>query len=199
MLCIGLTGGIGCGKSVVAHMFSDLGTPVIDADSIAHQLVEPGSALLDEIIASFGEQYRQPDGSLDRKRLASAVFEHPEQKARLEAIIHPEVRDSIRRQLEAYQQQDYVIVAIPLLIETGYTGLVDRVLVVDCDEESQLQRVLARDERDEQQVRQIMQQQVSRLERMRHADEVLKNNSDMAALKTQVEHLDDYYRNLSRI
>ncbi len=150
-------------------------------------------------MTSFGEQYRQPDGSLDRKKLASAVFEHPEQKARLEAIIHPEVRDSIRRQLEAYQQQDYVIVAIPLLIETGYTGLVDRVLVVDCDEESQLQRVLARDERDEQQVRQIMQQQVSRLERMRHADEVLKNNSDMAALKTQVDHLDDYYRNLSRI
>ena len=199
MLCVGLTGGIGCGKSVVANMFSELGTPVIDADNIAYQLVAPGSVLLDEIISRFGEQYRQGDGTLDRKQLARFVFEHPEQKAELEAIIHPAVRDTIRRQLESHADEAYVIVAVPLLIETGYTGLVDRVLVVDCDEESQLQRVLARDDRDEQQVRQIMQQQVSRIERLRHADEVLKNNSDMVALKTQVANLHDYYINLSRI
>jgi len=199
MLTVGLTGGIGCGKSVVAQMFAAIGTPVIDADQIGHQLVAPGSRLLDEVIASFGETYRQSDGSLDRKKLARFVFEHPEQKAKLEAIMHPAIRENIRRQLESMKSEAYVIVAIPLLIETGYTGLVDRVLVVDCDEENQLRRVLARDDRDEAQVRLIMQHQVSRNERMRHADEVLKNNNDLASLQTQVENLHEYYKNMSRI
>lgn len=193
MLRVGLTGGIGCGKSVVAEMFRELGTPIIDADEIAHQLVLPGSPVLATIVKQFGETFLAADGSLDRKKLAQQVFSDPEQKKILEALIHPAVRDTIRQQLDNHQQASYVIVAIPLLLETGYTQLIDRILVVDCEEAQQIERVRQRDGRDEQQISHIMQQQISRSERLQQADDVLKNNSDLATLAQQVARLHERY------
>lgn len=193
MLRVGLTGGIGSGKSVVAGMFRALGAHVIDADEIAHRLVAPGSELLKRIIEKFGEQFLKPDGSLDRQKLAEYVFQDPARKSMLEAIIHPAVRDSINRQLEDTQPQPYILIVIPLLIETGYTALTDRILVVDCSEELQIQRVLARDHRSEHQIRQIMQQQANRVERLRHADDILENNTDLPTLQSRVESLHKLY------
>lgn len=193
MLRLGLTGGIGCGKSVVSELFRQLGTPVIDADEIAHQLVAPGSPVLKAVIAQFGQHFLNGEGSLDRKKLAAQVFAHPEQRKQLEALIHPAVRERIRQQLAAMQNEVYVVIAIPLLLETGYTELVDRVLVVDCEEAQQIQRVQQRDARDPQQIQHIMAQQISRTERLRQADEILKNDSDLATLTQQVAQLHKKY------
>lgn len=198
MLRIGLTGGIGSGKSVVAEMFRELGISIIDADEIAHQLVAPGSPLLAAIIGHFGESYLQADATLDRQKLAQFVFSRPDEIKTLESLLHPAVRTSIKQQLEAHRDESYVLVVIPLLIETGYTELVDRILVVDCEEAQQIQRVLARDDRDPQQVQKIMQQQVSRAERLRQADDVIENSSDLASLQAQVARLHKHYLNLQQ-
>jgi dephospho-CoA kinase len=196
MLRVGLTGGIGCGKSVVAEMFRELGTIIIDADQIAHDLVKPGSPVLAAVIEQFGKAYLDADGGLDRQKLAQHVFARPEQKRRLEALIHPAVRDAIRRQLEARSQETYVIVVIPLLLETGYTELIDRILVVDCDEQQQIQRVQQRDSRDTEQIQNIMRQQIGRYERLSQADDILTNNTSLAALQHQVAELHQKYLNL---
>jgi dephospho-CoA kinase len=196
MLRVGLTGGIGCGKSVVADMFHKLGVTVIDADQIAHNLVKPDGPLLAAVIKLFGEAYLDTDGGLNRKKLAAHVFALPEQKMRLEALIHPAVRDAIRQQLAACSQETYVIVAIPLLLETGYTELVDRILVVDCDEQQQIQRVQQRDSRDTKQIQNIMRQQIGRYERLSQADDILTNNTSLAALQEQVAELHQKYLNL---
>lgn len=193
MLRVGLTGGIGCGKSVVAEMFRELGITVIDADQIAHDLVKPGSPVLAAVIEQFGKDYLNTDGELDRQKLAQLVFTQPEQKKILEALIHPAVRDTIGQQLEAHSQETYVIVAIPLLLETGYTELFDRILVVDCDEQQQIQRVQQRDGREAEQIQNIMQQQIGRSERLSQADDILTNNTSLAALQDQVAELHQKY------
>jgi len=196
MLRVGLTGGIGCGKSVVAGMFHELGIRIIDADDIAHHLVDPGGPVLAAIVARFGESFLNADGSLDRKKLGQHVFADPAQKKILESLVHPAVRAEIRQQLEACRDEAYVVVAIPLLLETGYTPLIDRVLVVDCEQAQQVERVVQRDGRDRQQIEDIMQQQVSRSERLRQADDVLENNSDLASLQQQVTQLHQKYLSL---
>jgi dephospho-CoA kinase len=193
MLRVGLTGGIGCGKSVVAEMFRELGSHIIDADEIAHRLVTPGSPVLAAISKQFGQHFLNSDGSLDRKKLGQHVFASPAQRKILEALIHPAVRDDIRQQLESCQHEAYVIIAIPLLLETGYTELIDRVLVVDCEETQQIQRAAQRDARDREQIESIMQQQISRAERLRRADDVLENNTDLATLQLQVAELHQKY------
>ena len=193
MLRVGLTGGIGCGKSVVAEMFRELGITVIDADQIAHDLVKPGSPVLAAVIGQFGKTYLNADGGLDRQKLAQHVFAQPEQKKKLEALIHPAVRDTIRQQLEAHSRETYVIVVIPLLLETGYTELIDRILVVDCDEQQQIQRVQQRDSRDTDQIQNIMRQQIGRSERLSRADDILTNNTSLATLQHQVTELHRKY------
>lgn len=197
MLRVGLTGGIGCGKSLVAEMFRDSGTTVIDADEIAHRLVSPGSSILTAIIAHFGSAYLTKAGTLDRHKLAQHVFSDAAEKKTLEALIHPAVRDNISRQLAAHKDESYVILAIPLLLETGYTQMVDRILVVDCEEQQQIQRVQQRDGRDRQQIESIMQQQISRAERLRQADDILNNDSDLASLQHQVTELQQQYLSLA--
>jgi dephospho-CoA kinase len=193
MLRVGLTGGIGCGKSIVAEMFRERGITVIDADQIAHDLVKPGSPVLTAVIEHFGKSYLNADGRLDRQKLAQHVFAQPEQKKKLEALIHPAVRSTIRQQLEAHSQESYVIVVIPLLFETGYTELIDRILVVDCDEQQQVQRVQQRDSRDTEQIQNIMRQQIGRSERLSQADDILTNNTSLAALQHQVAELHQKY------
>lgn len=197
MLRVGLTGGIGSGKSMVAGMFQQLGISIIDADVIAHQLVAPGTPLLQQIIQTFGSRYLHKDGSLDRKSLADFVFSQPAQKQALEALIHPQVREHTQQQLDQLRTEPYVIVVIPLLLETGYHDLIDRILVVDCSPEQQLQRVLQRDQREQAQIEHIMQQQVSRDQRLTQADDVIDNSADPHRTRAQVEKLHQRYAQLA--
>ena len=197
MLTVGLTGGIGSGKSAVADMFSRLAVPVIDADVIAREVVEPGTPALGEIVAVFGDEILSSQGTLDRARLADIAFNDPESKARLESIIHPLVRERIAAFKEAHRNSAYVIVVIPLLLESGQRDLVDRVLVVDADETVRIERVRARDRRSEAQIRSIMKHQVDDRQRNAAADELLDNNSSLDELQRAVEQLHQQYTALA--
>ena len=197
MLTVGLTGGIGSGKSAVADMFSRLDVPVIDADVIAHQVVQPGTSALAEIVAVFGEQILSPDGTLARARLADIVFEDAEQKAWLESIIHPRVRERIAAFKEEHQDKAYVIVVIPLLLESGQRDLVDRILVVNADETVRIERVRARDGRSVAQIRSIMQNQADDRQRKEAADDTLDNNGSLEELQQAVQKLHQQYTALA--
>ncbi len=197
MLTIGLTGGIGSGKSEVAGMFNQLGIPVIDADVIAHQLVEPGTEALSEITAAFGETILTPAGTLDRARLAEIVFNRPDMKQQLEAIIHPRVREQIKAYKDAHKNEPYIIVVIPLLLESGQRDLVDRVLVVNAAETVRIQRVLARDGRREEQIRSIMRNQADDAQRHAAADDSIDNSGSLDDLMISVRKLHQQYISLA--
>jgi dephospho-CoA kinase len=192
MLIIGLTGGIGSGKSTVADYFTQEGVPVIDADRLARELVAPGSPALDEIAAEFGSSILLPDGRLDRPRLRRRVFADPSERRRLEAILHPRIYAEMRRRTQALRAP-YCIWVIPLLLETAETSLVDRVLVVDAEESRQAERVLAREGMDKETFKAILRNQVSRTERLRAADDVIVNNADLGHLQRQVTALHHRY------
>jgi dephospho-CoA kinase len=198
MLTIGLTGGIGSGKTEVADMFNQLGVAVIDADEIAHRLVQPGSEALSEIVDKFGESIVTADGELDRSRLAGIVFEKPELRKQLENIIHPRVREQIRAYKLVHQNEPYIIVVIPLLLESGQHDLVDRVLVVSAEESTRIERVKARDGRSESQILSIMQNQTDDTQRKAAADDSIDNNSTLAGLKQQVDELHRQYSGMTR-
>ena len=195
-LVIGLTGGIGSGKSAVADCFSELGIPVIDTDIIARELVEPGQPALAEIITAFGTDCLTADGRLDRNYLRGQVFSDPGQRAKLEAILHPEIRRLTRERIEAVHAP-YCITVIPLLLETRHTDLVDRVLVVDAEETSQLDRVMARDKLSKAAVTAIMQAQADRETRLAAADDIILNNSSLESLADKVQALHTRYMELS--
>lgn len=193
---IGLTGGIGSGKSTVAAGFAARGITIVDTDVIARELVAPGSAALAEIIDAFGREHLNPDGSLNRASLRQRVFQDDAARKRLEAILHPRIRGITAERLAA-AAGPYAIAVIPLLIESGLGDMVDRVLVVDCPEDTQLARVTARDALDAGTVRRIMAAQVGRAERLRHADDVILNENGPEALARQIEVLDRHYRELA--
>ncbi len=197
MLRIGLTGGIGSGKTTVADMFANRGVPVIDADEIARALVAPYQPAYDEIIEAFGRDIVDGDGNIDRDKLRRLVFDDTQRRRELEAILWPRVRTEIHHQ-SVELDAPYCIIVIPLLIEADQLDLVERVLVVDLDEEKQLQRVGARIGLSEAEVRKIIAAQIERSERLRHADDVIENNADMASLKAQVEKLHRRYLALAR-
>lgn len=191
-LVIGLTGGIGSGKSTVASAFGALGVPVIDADRIARELVEPGQPALAEITAVFGDACLTADGQLDRAWLRKQVFGDAELRRRLEKILHPRIRSRIREQIEAIRAP-YCVVVIPLLLETGQTDLVDRILVVDAPEAIQLSRVISRDRLSKNAVTAIMKSQADRETRLAQADDVLVNDRDVETLIEQVRVLHQGY------
>ena len=197
MLRIGLTGGIGSGKTTVANMLANRGVPVIDADEIARALVAPYQPAYDEIIEAFGRDIVDGDGNIDRDKLRRLVFDDTQRRRELEAILWPRVRTEIHHQ-SVELDAPYCIIVIPLLIEADQLDLVERVLVVDLDEEKQLQRVGARIGLSEAEVRKIIAAQIERSERLRHADDVIENNADMASLKAQVEKLHRRYLALAR-
>jgi dephospho-CoA kinase len=197
MLTIGLTGGIGSGKSEVARMFSQLGVPVIDADVIAHQLVQPGTDALSEITAVFGETILTSEGTLDRARLAAIVFNKPDMKQQLESIIHPRVREQIRAFKDAHKNEPYIMVVIPLLLETGQRDLVDRVLIVNAAEPVRIQRVRTRDGRNEAQVRSIIRNQANDAERQAAADDNIDNSGSLDDLMLSVRKLHQQYMSLA--
>lgn len=197
MLTIGLTGGIGSGKSEVAGMFNQLGVPVIDADVIAHQLVEPGTEALSEITAAFGETILTSEGTLDRAKLAGIVFNKPDMKQQLETIIHPRVREQIKAYKDAHKNEPYIIVVIPLLLESGQRDLVDRVLVVNAAETVRIQRVQSRDGRREEQIRSIMRNQADDAQRRAAADDNIDNSGSLDDLMISVRKLHQQYISLA--
>ena len=186
---IGLTGGIGSGKSTVADLFYRLGVTVVDTDRIAHELTGAEGAAMPEIIAAFGKDIALPQGALDRAAMRQRVFTDASAKTRLEAILHPKIRQESRQRCQAATSV-YVLLAVPLLVETGvWRQEVRRVLVVDCDEATQIARVKARSALSAAEVRAIMATQATRSERLAVADDVILNNGTPEALEPQVQAL----------
>jgi len=191
-LRIGLTGGIASGKTMVADFFSDLGVTVVDTDIIARQVVVPGAAALDEIRATFGDEILHEDGSLDRRAMREIVFADTNKREQLEAIVHPRIREETLRQMDAVNEP-YMIIVVPLLVESPMSELMDRVLVVDCAEDTQLERVLSRDGENVVTARRIISAQASREDRLAIADDVIDNNSDPGNAREQVLVLHESY------
>ena len=196
MLVVGLTGGIGSGKTAVSDRFAQYGVPVIDTDLLARELVEPGQPALATIVAEFGSDCLDERGQLRRAHLRERVFADPAGRRRLEAILHPRIRALARERIAA-SSAPYCLVVIPLLAETGMTDLVDRVLVGDVPEVEQIRRVMARDRVDEARARRILAVQAQRAQRLALADEILDNGGDLDHLDRQVTDLHQRYSTLA--
>lgn len=195
---IGLTGGIGSGKSTVANEFARLGIPLIDTDALAHELTGPGGAAMSAIRAAFGDAMITPDGALDRGAMRLAAFADPSVRQQLEAILHPRIRELSDQRIAAALAQPgtpYVMLVVPLLVESEtYRQRVGTVVVVDCREETQLARVQARSGLARAQIEQIMAVQVSRAQRLAAADAVIDNDGTRALMQQQVAELDARFR-----
>ncbi len=192
MLKIGLTGGIGCGKSTVSDLFSRLNIPVIDADLIAHQIVEPGEAALQLLVQHFGDKILAPDGHLNRTQLREIVFTDSSKRKQLEAILHPLIYQKMQNEYEQ-QHSPYCIFSIPLLIETKMTEFVDRILVIDCPLETQITRVKQRDNLSRERILTIINSQVSRQTRLDYANDIIDNSKSAKQLAEQVKKLHNQY------
>ncbi len=196
MLRVGLTGGIGSGKSTIASLLVMRGVPVIDTDEIARTLTEPGQECYDEIVRIFGDAVLDGNRRIDRERLRECVFDNADERHRLEAILHPRIRVIVQDRLAAIEAL-YVVVVVPLLIESGFTDLVDRVLLVDTLENVQIQRTAARSGLSEPEIRKIMSAQASRAQRLRLANDVIENNGDRKQLEAEVERMHQWYLSLA--
>jgi dephospho-CoA kinase len=196
VLKVGLTGGIGCGKSTVTAIFKQLNVPVLDADEIARQVVAVGQPALLLIQLAFGSDSLNDDSSLNRDFIRELVFTDPEQKKKLEAIIHPLVYQTIQADI-AMLTTPYCILSIPLLFEVNRADFVDRVLVIDCPVATQIERVQKRDNLSPERVQSIIDSQVSRAFRLAHAQDVIDNTQSNAELAQQVEKLHNLYLSLS--
>lgn len=192
---LGLTGGIGSGKSAVAQYFVDQGVHLVDADHAARWVVEPGRPALAKIVEHFGGEVLQANGQLDRAALRARVFAEADERRWLEALLHPLIGQEIMQYL-ARAESPYAILVSPLLIESGQHKLTQRVLVVDAPEQLQIQRTMQRDQTSAEQVQAILKAQASREERLRHADDVLVNDRDLPWLQAEVERLHHFYLTL---
>ena len=194
VFCVGLTGGIGCGKSTVSALFAEHGAGIIDTDTIAHDLTQPGGAAIAAIRAAFGDEYITTEGALDRARMRRLIFSDAAAKRRLELILHPLILEQAKQQLRRLQHKPYVILAVPLLPDSpAFRQLVRRILVVDCSEAAQVARVIGRSRMSESEVRGIIGQQTPRLERLRIADDVIHNDAGLDGLAEQVAVLHASY------
>ena len=194
---IGLTGGIASGKTTVSNCFKKIGTQVVDADVISHDVTKPGGSAFNEIISSFGSGILDENGWIDRKKMRSMIFDDVNKKETLEKIIHPKVKKEI---LKAINQSDqhYLIISVPLLIETGMIQMMDRTLLVDCSETTQIERLMKRDEITLDEARSIMANQALRSDRQRFADDLILNekNVTLKELEEQVLELHKRYSKL---
>jgi dephospho-CoA kinase len=198
ILHVGLTGGIASGKSTVTKFFAALGVPIIDTDQVARQVVEPGQPPLERLVERFGRAILTPDGHLDRPKLREIVFSDPKARADLEALTHPAIGSAVQA-WSAAAGGPYQILIIPLLVEKGLTSQVDRVLVVDCDEELQIRRLQARDGSSIEQARAILNAQTSRTARLKSAHDVIQNDGDLSAVRDQVSALHARYLELAGV
>ena len=195
---VGLTGGIGSGKTTIANLFNELGIDIIDADIVARQVVAPNSPALQSIVDRFGPDYLDRSGNLNRTLLRTRIFSHDEDKRWLNNLLHPLIRQTLLDELKQ-AQSPYCLLVAPLLIENNLHALVDRVLVIDVDESVQLSRTLKRDASNEAEIKAIIASQISRDKRLVAADDVINNNDPalnekLANAKQQVVKLDSYYR-----
>lgn len=191
--CVGLTGGIGSGKSKVAGMFAELGAGVVDTDAISHELTGVAGRAMPAIASRFGAGYLKPDGSLDRALMRELVFDDPQAKRQLEEILHPLIGTEARARI-GDAREPYVILVVPLLLETGaYGDVLSRVLVVDAAESQQIERTMARSRLSADEVKAIMAAQLPRAERLKRADDVIANDGDIDTLKARVQSLHERY------
>lgn len=212
MAIVGLTGGIGSGKSTVARLFGELGVHWVDADDVAREVVEPGTPALARIAEHFGEGILTSEGALDRGRLRGIVFEQPEERAWLEGLLHPVIREELVRQLEhplsntpdrphpspargeGYRYSlPYVVLVSPLLLETDQHELVDRIVVIDVPVDVQIERTIARDTNSREQVERIIAAQMSREQRVERADAIIDNNRPLDEVERQVRELHERF------
>ena len=193
---VGLTGGIGSGKTTIANLFADLGVPLVDADVVAREVVTKGSPLLSKIVEYFGAQVLTEQGELNRSALRERVFSHDEDKLWLNNLLHPSIRERMKQQL-AEQTAPYILFVVPLLIENKLTALCDRILVVDVSPQTQLARSAQRDNNNFEQIQRIMNSQVSQQERLKWADDVINNDAELAQnlphLQQKVLELHQFY------
>ncbi|BAO27851.1 dephospho-CoA kinase [Sulfuritalea hydrogenivorans] len=196
---VGLTGGIGSGKSAVADLFAQRGITVVDTDAIAHALTAPGGAAMPALRAEFGDTVANADGALDRAAMRAMVFADPAARKRLEAILHPLIRaESERQLLQRPAESAYAILMVPLLVESGdYRKRVNRIAVVDCAENTQIERVMSRNGLARSEIERILAAQATRAERLAAADDVIDNDGALAALPPQIERLHGRYLELS--
>ena len=194
---VGLTGGIASGKSTAAKFFGALGVPIIDTDQVARDVVEPGQPPLERLVERFGPSILTPDGHLDRPALRNIVFSDPKARADLEALTHPAIGAAVEAR-SAIAGGPYQVLVIPLLVEKSLGSQVDRVVVVDCEEELQIKRLQSRDGSTLEQARAILNAQASRTARLKATHDVIKNDGDMSAVRDQVSELHTRYLELAR-
>jgi dephospho-CoA kinase len=198
MMLVGLTGGIGSGKSEAARLFGELGVPVADTDAIAHALTSPDQPALQDIVKAFGTEALQDDGSLNRPYMRRQVFSDAEARHTLEGILHPLIRQEVERFIEGNASAPYQIVMVPLLFETrAYGTLIDRSLLIDCDESLQIARAMARSRLTAVEVRAILAAQCSRAERLALADDIILNDGSIAELAENVREKHEKYIRLA--
>lgn len=193
---VGLTGGIASGKSVVAEMFAELGAQIIDTDVIAREVVEPGTPALEDIRRRFGNEVIAEDGRLDRGALRQLVFSDAAARKDLESMLHPRIGEATRRQAAEVTGR-YQVLVVPLLVGSPLRQFVDRILVVDCDEKTQMERLLSRDAETAAQARRMIAAQASRNERLAMADDIIDNSGSLELTRQQVEALDTTYRQVA--
>ena len=198
MLRIGLTGGIGSGKTIVANAFASHGIPVIDTDLIAHELVEPGLPALESIVSAFGDHILDKNGYLKRNKLRGLILADEGKREKLESILHPAIRNEVEDRINKVHAT-YCILVIPLLIETRLTDMVDEVLVVDVSKNTQIERVKNRDKLGEDEILSIIDIQCTREERLKVADEVITNEGSLEDLALQVSQLHEQFQQLAGI
>ena len=197
-LKVGLTGGIGSGKSSAVDGFRALGITIIDADQIAKSIVAPGESALQRIADCFGAEILLSNGELNRKALKDIVFNDPEALKKLENILHPQIRLEIENQISRLESEPYIIIDIPLLVEKNYQKILDYIIVVDCLPEQQIERVRQRDKLNDASIQTIMQTQASREDRNKAATHILDNSSNKASLLEQIKTLHDTFLRLSK-
>ena len=190
---MGLTGGIASGKTTVSDLFADLGVPIIDTDVISRGLLDPGEPAHAQVLEHFGERILADDGSIDRRTLRQIVFSDPGQKSWLEKMLHPLIYQGSHNAMLQHANADYVLVVVPLLFETNFQSLVDRVLVVDCPEDQQVQRLMKRDDIDESLARKMLAQQMNNTERLARGHDVIRNDDATTDLEQQVRRLHQSY------
>ncbi len=196
---IGLTGGIGSGKSTVAILFKECGVTVVDSDEISHQLTRAGGECIAAIRAEFGDEFIDGNGALDRSKMRHLAFSDARSRKRLEAILHPTIRQKMLEQVQVNSADPYLLLVIPLLLETdNYHDLVQRILVVDCEEETQLARTMRRSGMIKQEVHAIMAGQISREDRLKCADDIIRNDADVESLRLQVKQMHRKYLDISK-
>jgi dephospho-CoA kinase len=197
MFSVGLTGGIASGKTTVSNLFADLGVPIVDTDVISRKLLQPGELAYRQVCDHFGDDILGTDGEIDRAILRRLVFSNPQHKSWLEKMLHPLIYQRTHDAVKQYSGAAYVLVVVPLLFESSFQSLADRVLAVDCPAEQQIRRLIKRDNIDEDLARSMLAQQLSNAERRARAHDVIDNREDEADLQAQVNSLHRFYLQLA--